>query len=67
MLLVSLVGGLGVIWTPRPSKITPYDTQIFLNGIYKNVNYKHAIEHFHLNIIQMIMTPKYFWMEFTKM
>ena len=46
---------LGVIWTPKPSKITLLDTKKYLEGISKNVNIKHRIEYilFYLNIIPM--------------
>ena len=42
-------------WTPKPLKSTPQDTHIFLWRISKNVNLKHIIEFFHLNIIPMIL------------
>ena len=40
-------------WTPKPLKITPQDTQIFLCGISKNPNLKLIIEFSHLLIIPM--------------
>ena len=37
--------------TPKPLKMTPQDTQIFLSGISKNLNLKLIIEFFYLNYI----------------
>ena len=43
------------IWTPKPLKRTPQDTQIFLCGFSKNLNLKLIIECFHLLIIGMTL------------
>ena len=43
------------IWTPKPSKRTPQDTQIFLCGISKNPNLMLINEFFHLLIIPMTL------------
>ena len=37
-------GNLGVIWTPKPSKITLQETQILERVVLKNVIFKHIIE-----------------------
>ena len=42
-------------WTPKPLKRTPHDTQIFLCGIFKNLNLKLIIEFFHFLIIPMTL------------
>ena len=42
-------------WTPKPLKITPQDTQIFLCWLSKNPNFKLIIEFFHLLIIPMTL------------
>ena len=42
-------------WTPKPLKITPQDTQIFLCRISKNFNLKLIIKFFHLLIIPMTL------------
>ena len=42
-------------WTPKPLKMTPQDTQIFLSGISKNLNLKLIIEFVHLLVIPMTL------------
>ena len=42
-------------WTPKPLKITPQDTQIFLCGFSKNLNLKLVIDFFFLLIIPMTL------------
>ena len=42
-------------WTPKPLKMTPHDTQLFLCGISKNLNLKLIIEFSHLLIIPMTL------------
>ena len=46
---------LGIIWTPKPSKIIHQDTHHFGGVISLNVNFKHIIEFFHINIIPMTL------------
>ena len=43
------------IWTPKPLKRTPQDTQILLCGISKNLKLKLIIKFFHLLIIPMTL------------
>ena len=42
---------MGIIWTPKPSKITPPDTLNFGGIVSQNVNSKHEIE---------VFPPKYY-------
>ena len=42
-------------WTPKPLKSTSQDTQIFLWGIFLNLNLKHIIDFFHLHVIPMTL------------
>ena len=44
-----------LFWTPKPLKITPQDTQIFLCGISKSPNLNLIIEFSHLLIIPMTL------------